>query len=208
MTSKIIAPRQNIGTQLVESWRDVSASTLGHLTCEGYLEGLRPLSENVHLLGNVVTVKVFLPDGGILRDALLLSQPGDVLVIECVGDRKYACWGELRTLAARIKGLAGVIVGGTVTDVAVLREECFPVFSEGISAVTTHPVEGARGSVNQPVRVAGIDILPGTLAIGDDDGVFILTPRQVRDLLSYAKEKQIRDTKRKLEMVVQLRPHH
>lgn len=156
----------------------------------------------------MVTVKVFLPDGGILRDALLLSQPGDVLVIECVGDRKYACWGELRTLAARIKGLAGVIVGGTVTDVAVLREERFPVFSEGISAVTTHPVEGSRGSVNQPVRVAGIDILPGSLAIGDDDGVFILTPRQVRDLLSYAKEKQIRDTKRKLEMVVQLRPHH
>lgn len=69
MTSKIIAPRQDIGTQLVESWRDVSASTLGHLTCEGYLEGLRPLSENVRLLGNVVTVKVLLPDGGILRDA-------------------------------------------------------------------------------------------------------------------------------------------
>lgn len=200
MTSKIIAPRQDIGTQLVESWRDVSASTLGHLTCEGYLEGLRPLSENVRLLGNVVTVKVFLPDGGILRDALLLSQPGDVLVIECVGDRKYACWGELRTLAAKIKGLAGVIVGGTVTDVAALRRSGFPVFSEGISAVTTCPTVDHRGAINEPVRIASVDIFPGSLAIGDDDGVFVLTPAQAAIQVLQAREKEKQDEKRRREL--------
>ncbi|TYP11605.1 RraA family protein [Xenorhabdus doucetiae] len=204
MISKVIEPEQDTCTDIVESWRDISASTLGHLTCEGYLEGLRPVSDNIRLLGNVVTVKVFLPDGGILRDALLLSQPRDVLVIECVGDKKYACWGELRTLAARIKGLAGVIVGGTVTDVVALRKDGFPIFSEGISAVTTRPVEECRGNVNQPVRVAGIDILPGSLAIGDDDGVFILTPQRARDFLPLAKEKEKRDTERRLEMMAQL----
>lgn len=205
MTSKIIAPRKGIRTEVVESWRNVSASTLGHLTSEGFLSGLRPLSENTRLLGNVVTVKVFLPDGSILQDALLSCQPGDILVIECVGDKKYACWGELRTLAARIKGLAGVIVGGMVTDISALRRDKFPVFSEGVSAVTTCPVDFPRGMVNKPIRLAGVDILPGSLATGDDDGVFVLTPQQAESFLPRALMKETRDSKRREELLFRLK---
>ena len=170
-------------------WRGISASTLGHLTCDGFLDGLRPQAGNRRLLGNVVTVKVLLPDGAIIRDALLLSQPGDVLVIECAGESKYACWGELRTLAAMVKGLAGVVVGGRVTDIAALRREALAVFSEGVSAVTTCPGRNPGGSVNLPVRVAGVDVEPGSLAIGDDDGVFILRLPGRRRLHLWSQKK-------------------
>lgn len=156
------------------------------------------------MLGNVVTVKVFLPDGAIIRDALLLSQPGDVLVIECAGESKYACWGELRTLAAMVKGLAGVVVGGRVTDIAALRREALAVFSEGVSAVTTCPGRNPGGSVNLPVRVAGVDVEPGSLAIGDDDGVFILSPSRAAQLAPLVAEKERQDAVRRREMLMRL----
>ncbi|RMO97621.1 hypothetical protein ALQ30_200755 [Pseudomonas syringae pv. persicae] len=159
--------------------------------------------DGARLVGNVVTVKVHLPDGSILRDALLNSLPGDVLVIECVGDEHCACWGELRTLAGLIKGLAGVVVSGAVTDVAALREHRLPVFSQGISAVTTRSL-GESGELNGPVNIGGVAVNPGDIAIGDDDGVFILSPQQANELLPGLLAKEGADRARREEFLGRL----
>lgn len=151
----MIAPRQPpTSAALLEHYRGIAPSTLGHFGDEGYLRGIRPLFDGLRMLGTVVTVKVFAPDGAILRDALLLSEPGDVLVIQCLGDQECACWGELRTLAGLIKGLAGVVVEGAVTDVAALREHRLPVFSRGVSAYTTRGI-GQQGRSTGPSRWPG-----------------------------------------------------
>ncbi|AZD08633.1 Putative achromobactin biosynthesis protein [Pseudomonas chlororaphis] len=190
----MIAPRQHPSAALLEHYRGIAPSTLGHFGDEGYLRGIRPLFDGLRMLGNVVTVKVFAPDGAILRDALLLSEPGDVLVIQCVGDQECACWGELRTLAGLIKGLSGVVVEGAVTDVAALREHRLPLFSRGVSAYTTRGI-GEQGEVNLPIEVAGVRVNPGDIAIGDDDGVFILDGQRAEALLPelLAKEEQDRE---------------
>lgn len=151
----MIAPRQPpTSAALLEHYRGIAPSTLGHFGDEGYLRGIRPLFDGLRMLGTVVTVKVFAPDGAILRDALLLSEPGDVLVIQCVGDQECACWGELRTLAGLIKGLSGVVVEGAVTDVAALREHRLPVFSRGVSAYTTRG-SASKGRSTCPSRWLG-----------------------------------------------------
>ncbi|WDH32548.1 RraA family protein [Pseudomonas chlororaphis] len=191
----MIAPRQHpASAALLEHYRGIAPSTIGHFGDEGYLRGIRPLFDGLRMLGNVVTVKVFAPDGAILRDALLLSEPGDVLVIQCVGDQECACWGELRTLAGLIKGLSGVVVEGAVTDVAALREHRLPLFSRGVSAYTTRGI-GEQGEVNLPIDVAGVRVNPGDIAIGDDDGVFILDGQRAEALLPelLAKEEQDRE---------------
>ncbi|MGY1447960.1 RraA family protein [Pseudomonas chlororaphis] len=191
----MIAPRQHhASAALLEHYHGIAPSTLGHFGDEGYLRGIRPLFDGLRMLGNVVTAKVFAPDGAILRDALLLSEPGDVLVIQCVGDQECACWGELRTLAGLIKGLSGVVVEGAVTDVAALREHRLPLFSRGVSAYTTRGI-GERGEVNLPIEVAGVRVNPGDIAIGDDDGVFILDGQRAEALLPelLAKEEQDRE---------------
>lgn len=193
----MIAPRQqHVSADLLEQYRGIASSTIGHFSDRGYLRGMTPLFDNLRMVGNVVTVKVFLPDGSILRDALLLSEPGDVLVIECQGDDACACWGELRTLAGMIKGLAGVVVAGAVTDVAALREHRLPVFSSGISAYTTHGI-GLQGEVNRPIQIAGVPVNPGDIAIGDDDGVFILDGQQAEALLPELLAKEELDRERR-----------
>ncbi|WP_122556404.1 RraA family protein [Pseudomonas viridiflava] len=199
-----IAPRQqHISQDVLDQYRDISASTIGHVTEAGYLPGLRPVFEGARMVGNVVTVKVDLPDGSILRDALINSEPGDVLVVECTGDAHCACWGELRTLAGLIKGLAGVVVSGSVTDVAALRAHGLPVFSRGISAVTTRSL-GQSGALNHPVRICEVTVQPGDLAIGDDDGVFILSAQQAGELLPELLAKEQADRTRRDELLGRL----
>ena len=203
MNKQIAHRQQQLSDAVIEQFRGIAASTLGHLTDSGYLRGIRPLFDGARLVGNVVTVKVNLPDGSILRDALLNSLPGDVLVIECVGDEHCACWGELRTLAGLIKGLAGVVVSGAVTDVAALREHRLPVFSQGISAVTTRSL-GESGDLNGPVNIGGVAVNPGDIAIGDDDGVFILSPQQANELLPGLLMKEGADRARRDEFLGRL----
>lgn len=196
MTDRI-APRQKlVSDELLDEYRQIASSTIGHLTEKGYLRGIKPLFNEIRMLGNVVTVKVFPPDGSILREALLLSEPGDVLVIECVGDAECACWGELRTLAGLIKELAGVVVAGAVTDVSALRRHGLPVFCQERSAYTTRSI-GLAGEVNQPISVAGVQVQPGDIAIGDDDGVFILDPQRAGELLPELLAKEALDQTRR-----------
>ncbi|AZD86219.1 RraA family protein [Pseudomonas chlororaphis] len=200
----MIAPRQPpTSAALLEHYRGIAPSTLGHFGDEGYLRGIRPLFDGLRMLGTVVTVKVFAPDGAILRDALLLSEPGDVLVIQCVGDEECACWGELRTLAGLIKGLSGVVVEGAVTDVAALREHRLPVFSRGVSAYTTRGI-GQQGEVNLPIEVAGVRVNPGDIAIGDDDGVFILDGQRAEALLPQLLAKEALDRERRAAFLQRL----
>ncbi|MBI6696204.1 RraA family protein [Pseudomonas syringae] len=203
MNKQIAHRQQQLSDAVIEQFRGIAASTLGHLTDSGYLRGIRPLFDGARLVGNVVTVKVNLPDGSILRDALLNSLPGDVLVIKCVGDEHCACWGELRTLAGLIKGLAGVVVSGAVTDVAALREHRLPVFSQGISAVMTRSL-GESGELNGPLNIGGVAVNPGDIAIGDDDGVFILSPQQANELLPGLLAKEGADRARREEFLGRL----
>ena len=66
-----------------------------------------------------------------------MAEPGDVLLIDRSGDRRHACWGGMTTLAAKMRGLAGVIIDGCVTDLLEIEEMQLPVYGRSISALTT-----------------------------------------------------------------------
>lgn len=201
MSGAVIGERcQGVSPALLDGYQGVAASTLGHLGSEGFLRGIKPLFTPVRLLGNVVTVRLDAPDGAIVREALLLSAPGDVLVLQCAGDAECGCWGELRTLAGLIKGLAGVVVCGAVTDSAALREHGLPVFSRGVSAYTTRSL-GQGGEVNGTLRIGETTVRPGDLALGDDDGVYVLDSQQAQRWLPTALAKEHADRQRRDELL-------
>ncbi|PYU89374.1 MAG: hypothetical protein DMG08_21695 [Acidobacteria bacterium] len=68
---------------------------------------MRCLSANCRMAGPAVTVRVHTAD--ILMVGITLSQcpKGSVLVIDGQGELNTALWGEVTTLAARLKGLQG-----------------------------------------------------------------------------------------------------
>jgi len=162
-------------TPLITAYRTIATSTLGHLTDDGYLPGITAQTRTRRLLGRARTVRLSPGDGTPIRQALIDSEPGDVLVIDMGDDTRRACWGELRTLAALNKRLAGVVTNGCVTDIQAVNELSFPVFASGISPITTRAL-GGEGRLDEPVNLAGVTVSSGDLILGDDDGLFACSP--------------------------------
>lgn len=199
----LAAPTDTIPASLIDAYRGIAASTIGHFLRESHIHGLPPLVDDVHIVGRVTTAQIHAPDGSVLRDALIASQPGDVLVVANRGEQGCACWGELRTLAARIKGLAGVVIDGPVTDVRALRALGLPIFCDGVSAYTTRSI-GEHGAVNVPVILRGVSVQPGNLLIADDDGIYVLETEQAAGLLERLQSKEAADAARRAELQARL----
>jgi len=116
--------------------------------------------------------------------ALAEARPGEALVIATNGGR-LAVLGELFATEARRRGLAGVVIDGYCRDVHGLRALGLPVFARG-----TIPASGStrsRAPLRTPVRCGGIDVTPGDIVFGDDDGVVIAPAAQVEAALEQAE---------------------
>ena len=187
-----IEPRvAGVGATLLQQFRRINTSTLGHLTDFGCVLGLQPLCRPVRLLGNAVTVRIPPLDGSAITAAMALVKPGDVLLVDMGDNRQRACWGEFRSRRAMQRQLAGAVINGCVTDYRALVSLDLPVFHTGISALTTRPVVGeANGQVNVPITIGGVCVAPGDLVVGDDDGVFVIKPSQSEALAVAAFKKQ------------------
>lgn len=130
---------------------------------------LRPLHGGGPLAGPALTVRTRPGDNLMIHKALLMIEPGDVLVVDAGGDLTNALVGELMLSYARQKGAAGVVIDGAVRDSGWIGENTFPVFAAGV----THrgPYKDGPGEINVPVAIDGMVIAPGDLVIGDDDGL-------------------------------------
>lgn len=116
--------------------------------------------------------------------ALAQARAGDVLVVAGNGHRK-AVLGELFATEARRRGVAGVVIDGFCRDVSGLRRVGLPVFARG-----TLPMSGttvARAPIGTSVRCGGVEVGPGAIVFGDDDGVVIAPPAQVLAALDTAE---------------------
>ena len=114
--------------------------------------------------------------------ALAEASPGDVLVIK--GDR-LAVLGELFATEARRRELAGAVIDGFCRDVAGLRRVGLPVFARGTIPASGSTVSRAR--LHDPVHVGGVDVQPGDIVFGDDDGVVIAAAPVIEAALETAE---------------------
>lgn len=174
----------------IAAYGQFRTALLGHVTDDGFVdERIRLLAgapaRPVQVVGTAITVR--LPDGDLeaLTPAVDLLQPGDVLVIDHGGRESLACWGELTSLAARMRGCAGVVIDGAVTNVAEIAEHGLPTFARAVAA------RGGRtlaqgGSVNGPIQCGGVAVHPGDLVVADDDGVMVLPPRLMVEVAALA----------------------
>lgn len=145
--------------------------------------GIRPLRTGLKLLGRAHTVRCCEDFLGVIA-GLAAAQPGDVLVIDTQGSRR-AVLGELFSLEARRKGLAGIVVDGLVRDTNTIRGLDLPVYARGAcpQAGTTN----RRYQTQVPVPCGGVIVAPGDLVFGDDDGLLVATPGEVAAALPQAE---------------------
>jgi regulator of RNase E activity RraA len=144
---------------------------------------IRAMVPDVRMAGRAFTVEAH-DDHLPVFSALAEAAVGDVLVIGTGGGR-LAVLGELFATEARRRGLAGVVIDGRCRDLQGLRRLGLPVFARG-----TIPASGttvARPALNAALRCGGLDVSPGDLVFGDDDGVVIAPPAQIENALEAAE---------------------
>jgi regulator of RNase E activity RraA len=131
-------------------------------------------------------------DATLTRPAIRAIQPGSVLVIAQGGDTQVANWGEMTSLAAKVRGVAGVIIDGSVTDVVEIRQQGVPTFARAISARVGRRLELPGGAINQPVECGGVLVRPGDLVVADDNGIVVMSPPVAEEIYTLARKAEDR----------------
>lgn len=198
-TGYIINPRQGLDNAIIKAFQPIPVPVLGD--CLGRhigAMGLKPYHGDLHLVlcGPALTVRVRPGDNLMLHKAMLMANPGDILVVDGAGDTTQALIGGLMRTTAIAKLIGGFVIDGAVRDILEWAEGGPPIFARG----NTHrgPTKEGPGEINIPISCAGLTVHPGDLIVGDADGVIAVRPSQLDRLLGDAqahlrKEASIRE---------------
>ena len=162
---------------------DVSALSDADKTLPIVDPAVRAMIPDVRMAGPAFTV-VAEDDHLPVMTALAEARPGDVLVIATNG-AAAAVFGELFATEARRRDLAGIVADGYCRDLRGLRGIGLPVFARG-----TTPRSGAtmsRAAPGATIACGGVDVSPGDIVFGDDDGLLIATAERVAAALETAQ---------------------
>ena len=114
---------------------------------------------------------------------------GEVLVIEARGERGSGTVGDVLALRAQVNGAAGIVTDGGVRDLAVVAELDIPTYHAG-----PHPAVLGRKHVPWDADIAiacgGATVLPGDVIVGDADGLLVIPPALVEEVVADAIEQE------------------
>ena len=161
----------------------------------GGVSGLDQRSSTRRIAGRVLTVRLVAkedvpvasgPPRHLCTTAIENARPGDIIVVEQRSGIEAGSWGGILSLAAKVRGLAGVICDGPVRDIDEARQYDFPVYARALTART------ARGRVaevanNEPVLIGDVTVSGGDFAIADASGIVFVAAADIDRLLDAAE---------------------
>lgn len=163
------------------------------------IDGLRSTQPGARIVGTARTLR-YVPNredlfashgGGYNAQKRLFDDlhPGDVVVIEARGDNRSGTLGDILALRARHLGAAGIITDGGVRDLDVVTEIGVPTYHAG-----GHPAVLGRlhvpWSFDETVACGGATVQPGDVIVADGDGVLVIPPALVRELVAECLEAE------------------
>jgi 4-hydroxy-4-methyl-2-oxoglutarate aldolase len=155
---------------------------------------IRPLEPKMKVAGPVFTIRGRAMPPGDRPDPRLRQMDmldaifsGSVIVIDPGDEARAAHWGELMSNTALQKGATGCVINGGLRDSAQILELGFPVFRVFHSPLTA-AVRWEIAEFGTPVRIGGVDIMPGDYILGDLDGVLVLPAAVAEKVVATAEE--------------------
>jgi 4-hydroxy-4-methyl-2-oxoglutarate aldolase len=107
-----------------------------------------------------------------LHQAVAIARPGDILVATVEEHLLAGAWGEILTVAAQARAIAGLVIDGAVRDIEPIARLGFPIFSRGICLGSCTKIKS--GTLNRPIELGGVRVRPGDIVAGDADGVVVI----------------------------------
>ena len=180
--NRIYEDFQRPAQAIVERFRGIPVSNLDDCLnrVAAVDASVRPYGKK-EVLGTAFTVLVPEGDNLMVHKALEMAKPGDVLVVAAGGMLNRSIVGELMVGYCKLRGLAGVLIDGSIRDADALATMDFPVYARGVSP--NGPYKSGPGEINTPVVFAGQMVYPGDIVVGDGDGVLFVNPDEAEGLL-------------------------
>lgn len=177
MAKYVLGPMPpRISGEVVALLEQTETATVGHWRHWGFVDrGVKAMLRGRRVAGTAVTVQIPGPDSTLLHHALGLLRPGDVLVVDRLGDTRHACWGGGVTVAAKAAGVKAGVVDGPCTDLEEVEASDFPLWGRGLAPITTR-IYDLGGRMNVPVAIGGVVVTPGDAVLCDESGVLVLPP--------------------------------
>lgn len=179
---KIIRPSR----ELVEGFAGIPvaniADNMNRMSCID--ARIRPMN-STPLLGTAFTVRSRPGDNLLLNKAIDMAAPGDVIIVDALGETRNSITGEMMITWAQQRGIAGLIVDGAIRDAGVIKKMKFPVYAAGVTP--KGPYKDGPGEINVSISCGGVVVNPGDIIVGDEDGVVVIDPKDAPELLTKAK---------------------
>ncbi|GMA28851.1 RraA family protein [Arenivirga flava] len=144
---------------------------------------IRATWQGARLIGPAFPVQGAGGDNLALHLAVAAAPRGSVLVVDA-GGAAYGHWGEVLTVAAQQRGIAGLLIDGGIRDTSEIQQLGFPVFAR--SAAIRGTRKDFPGVLGRAVTVGGVVVSEGDLIVGDDDGAVALPTATVPAVLDAA----------------------
>ncbi len=195
--------------KLIDQLAQFQAATIHEaLGKQGALpSAIKPLAASMTVCGRVFTIDSMPGDNLLLHRAVAQAKAGDVLVAKMSDYYEAGYWGELLSVAAMQRGIAGLIIDGCVRDGNPIEALRFPVFCRGLCIRGT--TKFGKGTLNESIIIGDIKIEPGDIIVGDRDGVVVIPANRAQEAIdkSIAREEkeaktleQLRSGKTSLEI--------
>jgi regulator of RNase E activity RraA len=114
-------------------------------------------------------------------------KPGDIIVVDNGGDEENNGWGEVVSWAVHLKGAVATLVDGAVRDVMSYKEMGYPVYAKAITLRTARN-RMIQDAININIRFGSTQVRPGDYVMADINGVCIIPPEKVEEILGMAEE--------------------
>jgi 4-hydroxy-4-methyl-2-oxoglutarate aldolase len=163
------------------------SDALDRVGIPGQAFGIRSLDESLGMCGRAYTLR-YQPvgeNGGTVGDYIDDVPPGSVLVLDNAGREDATVWGDILTLVASRREMAGTVIDGVCRDTARARELKYPIYARG-HWMRTGKDRVAMVATQVQVTIGGVLVSPGDLVLGDADGIVVLPRSREREILDAA----------------------
>jgi 4-hydroxy-4-methyl-2-oxoglutarate aldolase len=133
---------------------------------------VKPIAAGMRLSGPAFPFSLKPGDNLAIHEALYAAPAGSVLVIDAFDFLESGPFGEIIAVAARVRGIVGLVTSGSVRDRDAIAAIGFPVFAKGLCVKGTDKLVPAK--LGGPVVIDGVAIHPGDWVLGDSDGVVVI----------------------------------
>ena len=174
---------------IIEQLREFTTSEL----CDGAIDyhtmdyHIKRRVSDKKIVGPAFTVNPSKGVSGIIPDAILAMNPGEVMVVAGKECCNHSYWGDHRSICASMKGLEGVVIDGAFRDLEGCMEVGFPIFARSVTPGSC--AKAAEGELNVPILCGGVEVCPGDLIVGDCNGIIVIKPEEAELVMERARKK-------------------